>query len=134
MTRIKDIYFLSENQQKAEAPYALDEWYNRLINKTVDEVDVKDICRMLSQNIFIDLGIKKAWEILEEDPLAGDIYDGQLLELLYKIELDRFDDLTSVGKLLHHIHTRVPHLEWLSDEDQQEYTDLLIKFKRKVIR
>ena len=55
---IKEIYSLNQNNQNAEPEYALDKWYARLINKTADEIDLEDVSRMLTQNVFIDLGIK----------------------------------------------------------------------------
>jgi hypothetical protein len=85
---IKEIYSLNQNNQNAEPEYALDKWYTRLINKTADEIDLEDVSRMLTQNVFIDLGIKKAMEILSEDPIAGVFYDGQLLELLSAVDLN----------------------------------------------
>jgi len=59
---IKEIYSLNQDNQNAEPEYALDTWYARLINKTADEIDLEDLSRMLSQNVFIDLGIKKRWK------------------------------------------------------------------------
>ncbi|SLK17503.1 MULTISPECIES: contact-dependent growth inhibition system immunity protein [unclassified Paenibacillus] len=73
---IKEIYELYQNIQTEESEYPLDQWYNRLIDKTIDEIELEDVSRMLAQNIFMDLGIKKAVEILKDDPIAGEMYDG----------------------------------------------------------
>ena len=94
---IKEIYSLNPNNQNDEPEYALDKWYDSLINKTADEIDLEDVSRMLSQNVFIDLGIKRAMEILSEDPIAGVFYDGQLLELLSAVDLDDFKDLSQLS-------------------------------------
>ncbi|MCG7409113.1 contact-dependent growth inhibition system immunity protein [Paenibacillus sp. ACRRX] len=56
---IKDIYLLNQQKQTVETEYALDNWYNRLIDKTEEEVDLTDVCRMILQNVFIEIAIKK---------------------------------------------------------------------------
>lgn len=129
---IKEIYSLNQNNQNAEPEYALDTWYARLINKTADEIDLEDVSRMLTQNIFIDLGIKKAMEILSEDPIAGVFYDGQLLELLSAVDLDDFKDLSQLKLLLQKINNNLSNLDWSSEEDQIEFNELLTNFLNKI--
>lgn len=129
---IKEIYSLNQNNQEAETEYALDKWYARLINKTADEIDLEDVSRMLSQNVFIDLGIEKAMEILSEDPIAGVFYDGQLLELLSAVDLDNVKDLSQLKLLLQKINNNLSNLDWSSEEDQIEYNELLTNFLNKI--
>ncbi|MEX3620632.1 contact-dependent growth inhibition system immunity protein [Paenibacillus glucanolyticus] len=129
---IKEIYSLNQNNQEAETEYALDKWYARLINKTADEIDLEDVSRMLSQNVFIDLGIEKAMEILSEDPIAGVFYDGQLLELLSAVDLDNVKDLFQLKLLLQKINNNLSNLDWSSEEDQIEYNELLTNFLNKI--
>jgi hypothetical protein len=129
---IKEIYSLNPNNQNDEPEYALDKWYDSLINKTADEIDLEDASRMLSQNVFIDLGIKRAMEILSEDPIAGVFYDGQLLELLSAVDLDTIKDLSQLKLLLHKINNNLSNLDWSSEEDQIEYNELLTNFLNKI--
>lgn len=129
---IKEIYSLNQNNQNAEPEYALDTWYARLINITADEIDLGDVSRMLTQNVFIDLGIKKAMEILSEDPIAGVFYDGQLLELLSAVDLDEFKDLSQLKLLLQKISNNLSNLDWSSEEDQIEFNELLTNFLNKI--
>lgn len=110
----------------------MDKWYARLINKTADEIDLEDVSRMLSQNVFIDLGIKKAMEFLSEDSIAGVFYDGQLLELLSAVNLDTVKDLSQLKLLLHKINNNLSNLDWSSEEDQIEYNELLTNFLNKI--
>lgn len=129
---IKEIYSLNQNNQNAEPEYALDKWYARLINKTADEIDLEDVSRMLTQNVFIDLGIKKAMEILSEDPIAGVFYDGQLLELLSAVDLNEFKDLSQLKLLLQEINNNLSNFDWSSEEDQIEYNELLTNFLNRI--
>jgi hypothetical protein len=129
---IKEIYSLQQNTQTEESEYPLDQWYNRLIDKTIDEIELEDVSRMLAQNVFMDLGIKKALEILKDDPLAGEMYDGHLLKILYSIELNQFEDLSQLASLLQDINRNLSNIEWADEEDQEEYTELLTNFMKKL--
>ncbi|OMF13853.1 hypothetical protein BK131_14450 [Paenibacillus amylolyticus] len=129
---IKEIYSINQNIQTDNSESPLDHWYDRLINKKVDELDLEDVSRMLGQHVFIDLGIEKAIEILSEDPLAGEMYDGHLLKLLCSIETNNFRDLLQLKKLLQTIKSNLSQFEWADEEDQEEYAELLERFLKKV--
>ncbi|WP_017692553.1 contact-dependent growth inhibition system immunity protein [Paenibacillus sp. PAMC 26794] len=129
---IKEMYDLKQSTQEAEQEYALDTWYNRLISKTVEEIDIGDTSRMLSQKILVELAIQKAIEFLIDDPQAGEKYDGQLLELLHSIDLNEFKDLSQLKLLLQKINNSLLDLEWLDEEDKKEYSELLCEFMTKV--
>ncbi|WP_338707393.1 contact-dependent growth inhibition system immunity protein [Paenibacillus amylolyticus] len=129
---IKEIYSIDQSIQTDNSDSPLDHWYDRLINKKVDELDLEDVSRMLGQHVFIDLGIEKAIEILSEDPLAGEMYDGHLLKLLCSIETNNFRDLLQLKKLLQTIKSNLSQFEWADEEDQEEYAELLERFLKKV--
>ena len=63
-----------------EELYPLQKWYNKIIDKTIDEITIADILRMIRQKEFCDLAVEKAVEFLQDNVFAGEIYDGQLLE------------------------------------------------------
>ncbi|MHC8520808.1 contact-dependent growth inhibition system immunity protein [Rossellomorea sp. H39__3] len=79
-------------QEQPQADYALDEWYNTLLNKDRTELDITDLCRMIQQNIFIEVAIDKAVEVLNHNPLAGDVYDGQLVEALFSVDMEKITE------------------------------------------
>ncbi|MEK3918084.1 contact-dependent growth inhibition system immunity protein [Paenibacillus polymyxa] len=129
---IKEIYSIDQNIQTDNSDSPLDHWYDRLVNKKVNELDLEDVSRMLGQHVFIDLGIEKAIEILSEDPLAGEMYDGHLLKLLCSIETNNFRDLSQLKRLLQTIKSNLSQFEWADEEDQEEYAELLELFLKKV--
>lgn len=130
--RIMDIYCIDyDSQMENGNPVALEQWYGRLLNKKVDDLDLEDVSRMLGQRVFLELGIEKAMGILSDNPLAGEMYDGHLLELLYGIELDEFQDLEQLKILLQHIHASLPQFEWTHQEEQEEYADSVQRFIAK---
>lgn len=129
---IKEIYSIDQNIQTDKSDSPFDHWYDRLINKKVSEIDLEDVSRMLCQHVLIDLGIEKAIEILSEDPLAGEMYDGYLLKLLYTIETNNFRDLSQLKRILQTIKNSFSQFEWADEEDQEEYAELLELFLKKI--
>lgn len=111
----------------------LDKWYVELLNKRIEEITIKDISRMLRQDILIELAINKSLEFLEENPLAGEMYDGQLLELLYSLDLSKYkEDIDKAKNILINIKSNINNFEWMSDEDSKEYLVVLEKYFKKL--
>ncbi|GKV56658.1 hypothetical protein NCCP2222_26050 [Sporosarcina sp. NCCP-2222] len=125
--KIRDIYQLSQGEVREE--YALEDWYNSLINKDISELDIIDLCRMIKQNVFIELAIDKAIGFLKLNPLEGDVYDGQLLELLFSVDMEKITEQKETLKaVLMDVKENVELDDFLSDDDFNEYQDLVEKF------
>ncbi|WP_342560578.1 contact-dependent growth inhibition system immunity protein [Psychrobacillus sp. FSL W7-1457] len=128
---IRDIYQLP--QGKVQENYALDEWYNTLINKDITELDINDLCRMIKQNIFIELAIDKAIGFLKHNPLEGDVYDGQLLEVLFSVDMENIaEQKEPLKEVLLDVKENVGIDNFMSDVDFNEYKDLVEKFLTKI--
>lgn len=84
--KIKDIYdcvaIISD-----EELYPLQKWYNQLIDKTLSEITVADVLRMIHQKQFINLAMSKAIKFLQDDVFIGESYDG---------EKDEFKEIVNV--------------------------------------
>ena len=111
----------------------LDEWFNSIMNKEVDELTVADICRMLRQRICSVVAIGKAIELLSEDPFIGELYEGQLMLTLYnakeKYLCKRYDDIEPLlerSALLSRSHV------WDSEYEKLDYLQTLEAFARKI--
>ncbi|WP_430481813.1 contact-dependent growth inhibition system immunity protein [Rossellomorea marisflavi] len=129
--KIRDIYQLAQEQPQAD--YALDEWYNTLLNKDRTELDITDLCRMIQQNIFIEVAIDKAVEVLKHNPLAGDVYDGQLVEALFSVDMEKITEQREpLKKVLLDVRDNVEIDHFMSDEDFNEYQDLVKKLLTKI--
>lgn len=74
---IGELYGLQYDDQ----PYGLPIWYNKLIDKTIDQIDLRDVFSMISNKILLELAIAKAIEFFVKNPFDGEAYSGQLLEL-----------------------------------------------------
>jgi hypothetical protein len=84
--KLKDIFHCKKIL--GESLYPLQIWYNNLIEKTVDEITIFDILRMLRQKVFIELAMNKALEYLRQDVFIGEQYDGQMIEEISKMNTD----------------------------------------------
>ncbi len=128
--KIKEIYncdYISSNEKL----YPLQRWYNELIDKTIKEITVADVLRMMRQKEFPDLAMSKSMEFLRDNVFAGETYEGELLKrisemntsfwLLYSHELE---SLLKHALELSEIH------EWSYDGEKEEFkamVDSLLK-------
>lgn len=131
--KIKDIYEYDYIVAEGEL-YPLQKWYNQLLDKRIDEIDVSDVLRMIRQNEFIDIAIIKAIDYLKDNPFAGDMYEGELLEKLSEIDtsclIAYFDEVKSI--LSRALDESKRH-EWLCEEEKEEYEAVINSFSRKIL-
>jgi hypothetical protein len=75
----------------------LDEWYCRVRDTPISEFADEDLGRACRQAIYVDHIVPIAVARLEEEPLAGDMYDGELLVAMRSIPVNywRKDQQTS---------------------------------------
>jgi hypothetical protein len=131
MMKIRDIYQIS--LKEVQSKYALDIWYTNLINKTVSEIDTNDMCKMIKQNIFKELAINKAIDVLELNPLTGDVYDGQLLELLFSDGTEIIKAYKErLSKLLMETKENLDIDDFICEEDCNQFRVLVEKFLTKL--
>lgn len=88
---IKDLFNLDYDNQ----PYPLPMWYNQLLDKRTDEINLRDIFRMINNDILPELAIEKAIDAFIENPFDGEMMDGQLLELFVNKSTMFFDSKNS---------------------------------------
>ncbi|MBL6707633.1 MAG: hypothetical protein ISQ06_16100 [Planctomycetaceae bacterium] len=60
----------------------LDEWYEAIRDTPIDELSDGNLCRACRQQLYLDAIIPIAVSRLRLDPLAGDMYDGELIASL----------------------------------------------------
>ena len=127
---------LNIKSEDVDTEYALGEWFATILNKTIEELDIADISRMLRQDILIEVAVNKSVEFLKEDPVAGDMYDGQLLEVLYSVDANKYKEhIHKVKDILIKINSDISTIstfEWICDEDFREYLEVLEKFLKKI--
>ena len=116
-----------------EELYPLQKWYNKIIDKTIDEITIADILRMIRQKEFCDLAVEKAVEFLQDNVLAGEIYDGQLLEKISEMS-DPF--LTKYSNKLKYILKdamgKSETHEWSYEGEREEFKNMVNSILKKI--
>lgn len=64
----------SENQEHSP----LVEWYARIRDIPLSSFRAEDLCKSIRQCLFPEYVVPAAIEVLEKEPLAGEMYDGEL--------------------------------------------------------
>lgn len=129
---IKDIYMCKPIEVDGEL-YPLQKWYNQLIDKKFIELEVSDITRMIRQKEFMDMAILKAIEYLKENPFIGEMYDGELLEKIFGINVDVLTNYTEeIKNILSNAIEKNNEYPWLEDEERIEFADKIKEFKNKI--
>lgn len=57
----------------------LDDWFYRVIDVPISDLSIEDICRAIRQKLFLETILPNACNILKDEPLAGEYYDGELI-------------------------------------------------------
>lgn len=129
--KIKDIYHIRDDFPSTTEKY--DIWLKKLLNKTEDEVDENDVYTMFSQHELVDLAIKKSIEFILNDPLAGEMWDGQFLELLAKEDIEQLQKYkTELRELSPSINHKIDDLSWDFDFEREEFLEKYEEFKKVI--
>lgn len=119
-----DIHKLPE-----ESP--LDRWFVTMVQKKVNELSLADISRMLRQDVYIDIAFPVVWKSLIKDPFCGEMYDGQLLELLIK-SLEKHPEekeQDTYNSFLSSVNQMMDTYIWEDETDKEEYVGMIEKLK-----
>lgn len=134
--KIKDIYNISFDianiVDKDICP--MNDWYNDLINKTYNQLDLFDVTRMMIQKLFLEIAISKSMDFLENNPFCGQRYEGELMELLSKMDmiyLDKCKD--NIQHILSKALIENKTYEWICEEEREEFDEVIISFQIKLV-
>jgi len=130
--KIKDIYDCVAIISDKEL-YPLQKWYNQLIDKTIPEITVADVLRMIRQKQFIDLAMSKAIKFLQDNVFTGESYDGEMLEKISEMDstflIAYTDDLKNITK--NALEKSVIH-EWSYDGEDDEFKEVVNVIEKKL--
>ena len=131
--KIKEIYNCISITSNEEL-YPLQKWYNQLIEKTIAEITVADVLRMVRQKEFTNLAMSMAISFLQEDVFAGESYEGELLEKVSEMDssflISYADDLKNIiNNALVKSETR----DWTYDGEEEEFKDMIDALSTKVM-
>lgn len=125
---IKDFFIVYNDGIKPE--YGLEVWFHSLLKKRIGELNVNDICIMLRQGILIEeIALDKAIEFIKKDPLAGNIFDGEILEMINRVPLEKYihkeDFVRDLASILMDIKDNLTRFEWICEDDMKSYGSIL---------
>lgn len=127
MDKIKDIYKCEKVDENVNFS-SLVKWYNNVIEKTYNELDIDDVLRMLRQNLFVDMAVKKSLVMLNNDIFIGEYYDGELLEHILKTDKnylkDNIDDINMICEKV------IALCKTINDESKNEILTAIENFKQ----
>lgn len=117
-----------------EELYPLQKWYNQLIEKTIDEITVADVLRMIRQKEFINLAMSKAINLLREDVFVGESYEGELFQKISEMDnsflISYADNLKIIIKnALEKSQIR----DWTYDGEEEEFKDMIDTLYTKIM-
>lgn len=65
-----------------ERDSSLGNWFYQMVQKKASELSLLDIYHMLRQEMFLDVAMPIAREMIQKDQLCGEMWDGQIMELM----------------------------------------------------
>ena len=130
--KLKEIYEYDYIPDE-EDTYPLQEWFNAILEKTEDELTIADVCRMLRQRMCSKCAMKRAVDLLREDPFAGEIYEGQLMSTLYGSK-EKYLCLfyADILPILENAEVLSLSHKWANEEEKSEYLKIAEAFKQKI--
>lgn len=128
-----DIYKIKGIElEKVKQNSPLDQWFYGMIQKKESELTLLDLSRLLRQEIYLDIAIPLAWKKILENPFCGEMYEGQLVELLIRtLENNSEKKENSFYRFfVQDIAQKIETHEWGNDEEKNEYKRLTEELER----
>lgn len=130
--KIKEIYDCNYYPDSVTKIYSLPAWHNRVIDKTVSELDELDVARMMRQDVFVECAVERALEFLREDPFAGELADAEFLVKMSKLD-NKY--LMPYKKELRELFLRAveekEEFEWMSEGNKEDFEKIIPTFLKK---
>jgi len=97
-----------------ESHYGLEIWHRSVLAKRPSELNLRDLSTMLRQDLYADIALPIAWESLLRSPFEGEMWDGQLLEIVVEYLTRHPIACRSIqGKeFIEKLGTRLEEYEW----------------------
>ncbi len=124
---IKDIY----NATKLSGNSPLVEWHNNVIEKMQAELTISDVARCIRQNIFVETAYEMLIVYLMQNPLAGDMYPGELMEKAGEVDKQLIlKHSQSLQDIIKKAEAFIQDNEWELEEEKEEFSESVDNLKR----
>jgi CDI immunity proteins len=105
--------------------YPLPAWHRAVYNIPIDELGVEDICKACRQQIHLEHTVPRALDLLKADPLAGEMFDGELLVAMKSVPQDYWVRNEAQLEAMKSVAESALRLEAISPDVREEAQDLL---------
>lgn len=107
--------------------YPLPAWYRAIRETPIEELGLEDMCKACRQQIHVEHVVPIALRVLQSEPLAGEMYDGELLASLKSIPPDYWPAHRPEAAMLKAICERTRRQVSLSEDVRQDVAELLTR-------
>jgi len=107
--------------------YPLPAWYRAIRETPLEELTVEDIAKACRQQIHVEHVVPIALRLLQSEPLAGEMYDGELLVSIKSVPTDFWSAHKTEAAALKSICDELSKREGLSADLLQDVAELLTK-------
>lgn len=104
--------------------FPLQEWYRSIWQTPLEKLSIGDLCRACGQSIHLQHVVPLAIAAFESEPLAGDLFEGQLASSLATIPRQFWSRNHSLAEICHRIAQSVLSID---DFDFHRDIELLIE-------
>jgi hypothetical protein len=104
-------------------------WYRAVHNTPITELGIEDICRACRQKIHLEHTVPRALELLRTDPLAGDMYEGELLVSLKSVPPNYWATNQTERLALRSVAESVLHQDSVPQDVRADAEELLRKVR-----
>lgn len=129
MKSIKEVYNLTHDTSELNS--GLIKWYNEMIEKSYDELNVIDVSKMIRQDIIKQVAEKRAIDLFIKYPYDGEFNDGDLLNIIISqnIKITDINKIQTLKDLLYKLSENCLNFDWSSEESKEKFIKNIHLFK-----
>ncbi len=114
-------------EPKSGEEFPLPKWYRSIYRKPLCDLSVEDLCKACRQGIHCEGVVPLVVKRLEAEPLAGEMFEGELLVSLSAISNEYWAAHTKAGRKAEALINRV--MELIPDDVRSDANECLQKIK-----
>lgn len=131
---LKNLYGLK--YYKGSFQSGLTTWYNNLVDKTIEDLNVVDVAKMIRQNILKDVAINRAIELFLSEPFDGEMQDGDLLAMLvsYGPDIVNSRRASALISMIQKLENEFVDFDWADESSKKLFESNLNALKRMLAK
>ncbi|EOC1568245.1 hypothetical protein ACI1AR_003670 [Cronobacter dublinensis] len=98
----------------------LEQWFESMLDVPFDEFTLEELCRSVRQKLCISYLLPKVLDVLKEDPMAGENYDGELIAAIASLKAT---DVEGQAEIFQKIKSRINTID-ISSVDEELKKDI----------